>query len=55
MIFLTEVVVDDIIITLQGDAIGKVFIEFAQGKWYRVNLYNGADLYAVPFRLEVIV
>lgn len=46
---------NQIIITLAEGINGKVSVEFAQGKWYQVNLYNSADIPAIPFRLDVVV
>ena len=43
---------DELIITLEKDEEKPVKIDFAQGAWYLVNLYNEADIPAVPFSLE---
>ena len=39
-----------IILTLDQKAEGKnIRVEFAQQKWFTVNLYNEADIPAIPF------
>lgn len=43
---------DDLIITLEKDEGKPAKVDFAQGAWYLVNLYNEADIPAVPFTLE---
>lgn len=53
--FLAKADGNDIIIILEEIINGKVSVEFAQGKWYRVNLCNSADIPAVPFKSEVTI
>ncbi len=53
--FRAEAAGDQIVITPAENISGKVSITFAQGKWYRVNLYNSAGIPAIPFQLETIV
>ena len=43
---------DRLEITLADKPEGRVKVAFAQGDWYQVNLYNGADIPAVPFAAE---
>lgn len=43
---------DDLIITLEKDEGKPARVDFAQGAWYLVNLYNEAGIPAVPFTLE---
>ena len=42
---------DELIIMLEKDEQKPVKVNFAQGAWYLVNLYNEADIPAVPFTL----
>lgn len=44
---------DRLILTLNADPQKSVELRFAQEKWYRVNLYNSADIPAIPFRVAV--
>ncbi len=43
---------EELIITLEKDEEKPVTIDFAEEAWYLVNLYNEADIPAVPFTLE---
>lgn len=44
---------DKLVITLKADVQGSVELRFAQGTWYRVNLYNSVDIPAIPFTAAV--
>lgn len=52
MNFQTAIEGDILVITLEKDLADSVKINFAQEKWYRVNLYNQSDIPAIPFILE---
>lgn len=43
---------DELIITLEEDEGKPVKVDFAQGAWYLVNLFNEAGIPAIPFTLE---
>ena len=34
---------------LEGDQPGQIEVRFAQTNWFRTNLYNGAEIPALPF------
>lgn len=55
ILFLAKAAGNHIIIILEENINSKVSVEFAQEKWYRVNLYNSADILAVPFKSEVTI
>ena len=40
---------DSLIVMLEGAATGSIELSFAQTNWYRTNLYNGAEIPALPF------
>ncbi len=42
-----------LILSLTADSQGPIELRFAQGTWYRVNLYNSADIPAIPFTMVV--
>lgn len=42
-----------LILSLEADDKKPVELRFAQGDWYRVNLYNSANIPAIPFVVEV--
>ena len=48
-----EITDESVNISLKEEIKGKISIEFAQEKWFRVNLYNEADLPAFPFKVEI--
>ncbi len=44
---------DKLILQLPQSVKGGIEIKFAQGAWYRVNLYNDADIPSIPFVLQI--
>ncbi len=52
MDFQTAIEGDTLVITLEKDLPDSVKINFAQEKWYRVNLYNESNIPAIPFIVE---
>ena len=40
---------DEVVIMLEGDQPGPLEVRFAQTNWFRTNLYNGAEIPALPF------
>ena len=42
-----------LILSLKTDYQKPIELRFAQGAWYRVNLYNSANIPAIPFVIEV--
>ena len=40
---------DELVIMLEGDQPGPLEVRFAQTNWFRTNLYNGAEIPALPF------
>lgn len=44
----------DLVLTLQQDVTGMIQIDFAQEKYYQVNLYNKAGIPAIPFSLYIV-
>lgn len=44
----------DLVLILQQDVTGMLQIDFAQGKYYQVNLYNKAGIPAIPFSLYIV-
>lgn len=50
--FSSSVSGDKVILQLDQSCDGPVEIAFAQGDWYLVNLYNSAEIPAIPFRLS---
>lgn len=42
---------DELIIMLEGTQQNPIEVRFAQTNWYRVNLYNGAEIPALPFAI----
>lgn len=53
--FSAETDKDRLVLTLNKDIEGEFSVEFAQGKWYTVNLYNSVGIPAIPFKLELTV
>lgn len=47
--FQYEISGSNIILTLEQKITGNIRIEFAQQKWFKVNLYNEAGIPAIPF------
>lgn len=43
---------DKLVLTLSEKAEGMLDVNFAQGAWYAVNLFNAADIPAIPFRVK---
>ncbi len=50
--FQAEVEGENLVLTLENDLTDPVDVEFAQEKWYLVNLYNQSDIPAVPFSIH---
>ncbi len=44
---------DKLVIILKTDVQSPVMINFAQEKWYQVNLYNSEDIPAIPFTISI--
>lgn len=43
---------DELIVMLEGNQPGKIDVRFAQDNWFRTNLYNGAEIPALPFAVS---
>ena len=43
---------DDLIVMLDGAPEGLVAVRFAGSNWFRTNLYNGAEIPALPFAVS---
>jgi sialate O-acetylesterase len=43
---------DELVIMLEGADPGPIEVRFAQDNWFRANLYNGAEIPALPFALS---
>jgi len=43
---------DSLIIMLDGNPSGPIEVRFAQSNWFRTNLYNGAEIPALPFAVS---
>jgi hypothetical protein len=43
---------DDLVVMLEGTQPGPIEVRFAQTNWFRTNLYNGAEIPALPFALS---
>ena len=43
---------DDLIVMLDGAPEGLVEVRFACSNWFRTNLYNGAEIPALPFAVS---
>ena len=40
---------DRVLVMLDGNPSGPIDVRFAQTNWFRTNLYNGAEIPALPF------
>ena len=43
---------DDLIVMLDGNPSGLLEVRFAWANWFRTNLYNGAEIPALPFAMS---
>jgi hypothetical protein len=43
---------DELIVMLEGTQPGPIEVRFAWSNWFRTNLYNGAEIPALPFALS---
>ena len=43
---------DELVIMLEGADPGPIEVRFAQDNWFRTNLYNGAEIPALPFAVS---
>lgn len=43
-----------LILSLAEETVGRLSVEFAQGKWYLVNLYNRTGIPAIPFAFDIL-
>ncbi|HIQ98280.1 MAG TPA: hypothetical protein IAB23_01180 [Candidatus Scybalocola faecavium] len=51
--FDAKVMKDKVVLVLKTPVKEQAVIRFAQGKWYKVNLYNSAHIPAVPFEFTI--
>ena len=42
---------DELVVMLEGTQSGPIEVRFAQTNWFRTNLYNGAEIPALPFAI----
>lgn len=50
--FQAKVEGENLVLTLEDDLSGTMYVGFAQEKWYQVNLYNQSDIPAIPFSMH---
>jgi sialate O-acetylesterase len=43
---------DELIVMLEGDRPGPIEVRFAWSNWFRANLYNSAEIPALPFKVS---
>lgn len=51
--FTAKVDGDKLVLTLKEETDKKVKVAFARTSWYLVNLYNEADIPAIPFEFKL--